>query len=363
MTASEQFTGALLIDLDALARNYRYLRAHAEPAECGAVVKADAYGVGVERVATRLLREGCTRFFVATLAEARQLREIARDASIYVLDGVLDGEADALAEIGAAPVLNSLEQIERWTGRGRALLHLDTGMARLGLTSAEVEQLAREPKRLRGIAVEFVLTHLACADEPGHPLNREQLKRFDILRAQLPSAPTSIGNSAAILIDAEHRGDLVRPGIALYGGNPFVERPNPMAPVVTLSGRILQIRRVDEALTVGYGATYGVAPPARLAVIGVGYADGYPRCLGNRATAAIAGRRVPVVGRVSMDLTVVDVSNVPQAESQPGDWVELIGAEIGIDKVAAAAGTISYEILTGLGKRLHREYRGETLSP
>jgi alanine racemase len=355
--ADESYTGALTIDLGALARNYRYLREHAAPAECGAVVKADAYGLGLEPVARRLLREGCTRFFVATLAEAVALRALTRDASIYVFDGALDGDADALVAAGATPVLNSLEQIERWAGRGRALLHVDTGMARLGLPAAEVEELARNPARLRGIDVEFTMTHLACADEPAHPLNREQLKRFELLRALLPDAPTSIGNSAAIFIDEDHRGDLVRPGIALYGGNPFAEAPNPMAPVVTLAARILQIRQVDEPLTVGYGATYAAAAPGRLAALGVGYADGYPRAAGNAATAAIAGRRVPVVGRVSMDLMCVDVSNVPPRESRVGDWVELFGTEIGIDKVAAAAGTISYEILTRLGKRLHRDYR------
>jgi alanine racemase len=351
------FTGALSIDLGAIARNYRYLGELAAPAECAAVVKADAYGLGVEPVARRLAREGCSKFFVATLAEAEQLRLLVPDASIYVFDGVIGAEADALVAARAIPVLNSLEQIERWGARGPAVLHVDTGMTRLGLATAEVQQLAAEPARLRGLSVQYVLTHLACADEPGHPLNRSQLARCDHLRAQLPPAPTSIGNSAAIFIDELHRGDLVRPGIALYGGNPFVDRANPMAPVVTLSGRILQIRQVDEGLTVGYGATYGVAPPTRLAVVGVGYADGYPRILGNRGSAAIAGRHVPVVGRVSMDLITVDVSNVPPAESRVGDWVELIGTEIGIDKVAAAANTISYEILTGLGKRLHREYR------
>ncbi len=357
MASEEQFTGSLVVDLGALARNYRHLREHAAPAECAAVVKADAYGLGVVPVARRLLAEGCTRFFVGTLAEARGRRALTRDASVYVLSGALDGEADDLAAAGAVPVLNSLEQIERWAGRGRALLHVDTGMARLGLSAAEVEQLGSTPALLRGIDVEFVLTHLACADEPGHPLNFEQLRRFELACAQLPAAPTSIGNSAAIFIDERHRGDLVRPGIALYGGNPFAHSPNPMAPVVTLLARILQIRHIEEPVTVGYGATYALAGPARLAVLGVGYADGYPRAAGNVGAASIAGRRVPVVGRVSMDLLCVDVSNVPPRESRVGDWVELFGTEIGIDKVAASAGTISYEILTRLGKRLRREYR------
>jgi alanine racemase len=346
----------LHIDLDALARNYRLLRERAAPAECAAVVKADAYGLGVAPVARRLLREGCRRFFVATLAEAAELRAVTSDAAIYVLEGVVPAAAEALVALRAMPVLKSLEQVQRWQGRGRALLHIDTGMARLGLSAAEVSVLAERRELLEGIELEFVLTHLACADEPEHPLNREQLRRFDRLRVQLPPAPTSIGNSAGDFIDSAHRGDLVRSGIALYGGNPFSDRPNPMASVVTLQAPILQIREVDEPLTVGYGATYLASPPARLAVVGVGYADGYPRNLGNRGTAAVNGTRVPVVGRVSMDLLCIDISALPPASVHVGTAVELMGPVVTLDEVAAAAGTISYEILTGLGRRPVREY-------
>lgn len=348
--------GSLRIDLDALAKNYRLLRDRAAPAECAAVVKADAYGLGVVPVARRLLREGCRRFFVATLAEAAELRTVTPDAAIYVLEGAAPAAVDELLALRVTPVLNSLEQVQRWRGCGRALLHIDTGMARLGLSSADVALLAARRELLEGIDLEFVLTHLACADEPEHPLNHEQLRRFESLRRQLPLAPTSIGNSAGSLFDSAHRGDLIRPGIALYGGNPFSDRPNPMAPVVTLRAPILQIREVAEPLTVGYGATYLASPPARLAILGVGYADGYPRCLGNRGTAAVHGRRVPVVGRVSMDLTCVDISALPRDVVRVGDAVELIGSVVGLDEVAEAAGTISYEILTGLGRRLVREY-------
>jgi alanine racemase len=347
---------SLRIDLDALAKNYRLLRDRAAPAECAAVVKADAYGLGVVPVARRLVREGCRRFFVATLAEAAELRTVAVEATIYVLEGAVPAAVDQLVALRATPVLNSLEQVQRWRGCGRALLHIDTGMARLGLSAAEVAELGARRELLDGIEIEFVLTHLACADEPEHPLNREQLRRFATLRAQLPPAPTSIGNSAGNLFDSAHRGDLVRPGIALYGGNPFNDRPNPMAPVVTLRAPILQIREVTEPLTVGYGATYVASPPARLAVVGAGYADGYPRSLGNRGVAAVHGQRVPVVGRVSMDLICVDISALPRDAVRVGDAVELIGAVVGLDEVAEAAGTISYEVLTGLGRRLAREY-------
>jgi alanine racemase len=344
------------IDLDALARNYRLLLARAKPGECAAVVKADAYGLGLERVARRLLREGCRRFFVATLAEARELRALAPDVEIGVFEGALASTADALVELEARPVLNTLEQLERWRGKGRALLHVDTGMNRLGLRAADVAALAKRADAFDGIALDFVMTHLACADEPEHPLNAEQLARFEQLRALLPRARTSIGNSAGTLTDAARRGDLARPGIALYGGNPFSDRPNSMEAVVTLTAPIHQLHEVGEPATVGYGATYVANPPARIAVVGIGYADGYPRSLGNGGTAAVAGQRVPVVGRVSMDLIALDVAAVPRDAVRVGDAVELIGPTVGLDEVAATAGTISYEILTGLGRRLVREY-------
>jgi alanine racemase len=346
----------LKIDLDALAGNYRLLRERAVPAECAAVVKADAYGLGMVPVARRLLHEGCRRFFVATLGEVTELRALAPEASIYVLEGAVLAAVDDLVALRAVPVLSSLEQIERWRGHGRALLHVDTGMTRLGLSAADVRVLADRRELLDGIEIEYVVTHLACADEPEHPQNRAQIALFDELRRLLPSAQTSIGNSAGLLLDATYRGDLVRPGIALYGGNPFVDRPNPMAAVATFLAPILQIREIAEPVSVGYGATYVARPPARLAVVGAGYADGYPRCLGNRATAALQGLRVPVVGRVSMDLICVDISALPPDAVRVGDLVELIGPTVGLDEVAAAAGTISYEILTGLGRRLLRQY-------
>ena len=346
----------LRVDLDALASNYRLLKKQAAPAECSAVVKANAYGLGMVPVARRLLREGCTKFFVATLAEAAELRALTPDASIYVLEGAVPASVDELVTLRATPVLASLEQIERWRGHGRALLHIDTGMTRLGLSAAEVRVLAARLDLLNGIELEYVITHLACADEPAHPQNRAQLRLFDELRALLPPIPTSIGNSAATFIDAAHRGDLVRPGLALYGGNPFAGRANPMTSVATYLAPVLQIRDIEDAVSVGYGATYVARPPARLAVVGSGYADGYPRSLSNRGIAALHGLRVPVVGRVSMDLICIDISALPPDSVRVGDFVELIGPTVGVDEVAEAAGTISYEILTGLGMRLVRQY-------
>lgn len=359
MPIPDSATAAVVVDLAALARNYAKLCSLAAPAECAAVVKANAYGLGVAPVARRLLRAGCRRFFVATLAEGLELRGIAPDAAIYVLEGVLAGQSAQLAEAALRPVLSSLEQAERWAAEApvrRAALHVDSGISRLGLSAVDARKLAGDDELLDRLDIEYLVTHLACADEPEHPLNRMQLERFTALRKRLPDWQTSIGNSAAIFADAAHRGDLVRPGIALYGGNPFAARPNPMERVVTLKARILQIREVDEALTVGYGATYGAGPPARLATLGIGYADGYPRALGNVGAAAVAGKRVPLVGRVSMDLLCIDVSALPLDSVRAGDWVELIGPTIALEQIATEAGTINYEILTRLGRRLHREY-------
>jgi alanine racemase len=231
-------------------------------------------------------------------------------------------------------------------------------MTRLGLSRTEVDALAADRALLSALEIECVLTHLACADEPDHNLNADQLAAFASIRARLPKAKTSIGNSAGAFLGSAYHGDLVRPGIALYGGNPFAARPNPVEPVVSLRAPILQLRTLDAPATIGYGATYAATPPARIAVVGLGYADGYPRSLGNRGVASINGTRVPIVGRVSMDLLCLDVSSVPKHDLSEGMLVDMIGDGVALDEVAASAGTISYEILTRLGGHLRREYRG-----
>ena len=355
--------GVLTINLDALARNFHTLCSTATPGECGAVVKANAYGLGIEHVARRLFAEGCQRFFVASVSEGIELRSILSEIEIYVLEGVQSGQEEAFLIAGLIPVLNSLEQIRRWRASASGtsvVVHIDTGMSRLGLSAVEVEQVSTE-NLLNELNLEYIITHLACADEPSHNLTTEQLARFNALRKKLPDAKTSIGSSPGILLDAACRGDLVRPGIALYGGNPFISGANPMEPVVTLEGVILQIREITERVTVGYGATHVVKPPARLATVGVGYADGYPRTLSNCGVVWLAGIEVPVVGRVSMDLITLDVSEVPTEQVRPGELVELVGSNILLDDVAKAAGTISYEILTGLSSRWERRYDPEDM--
>jgi len=362
---NERTAGAVLsIDLAAIAANWRQLAALCGGAQrCAAVVKADAYGLGAGEVAPALWNAGGLVFFVATLEEGLTLRRaLPRMATIAVFNGPFAGsEADFTAH-DLIPVLNCPDQIARWSAHARAvhplpaLLHIDTGMNRLGLTERETRDLQNHPESLDGIAVRGILSHLACADIPVHPLNETQANAFAAVRGLFPGLPASLANSSGIFLGPRWHGDLVRPGAALYGINPTPHRPNPMRPVVTLHGRILQVRDVDLQGTVGYGATYHVAGKGRLATVAVGYADGFLRALGNRGSGKVGNVRVPVAGRVSMDLVTFDVSAAPGV--QPGDLIELIGPDHTVDDLAAEAGTIGYEILTALGRRYCRSYKG-----
>lgn len=348
--------GVVEIDLGALARNYATLARAVAPRRCAAVVKADAYGLGVEPVARRLESAGCRHFFVATPEEGIALRGILADAEIFVLDGLAGSSPEELIAAGLTPVLNTRSEIDRWGRAGPAAVHIDTGMSRLGLAAADVEAIGRERDAAAAIDVRYVMTHLACADEPVHALNRAQLAAFDTLRSLWPDALTSIGNSAGLLLGPEFSGDLARPGIALYGANPFVRAASPVEPVVTVKGRILQLRALAPGATVGYGATFAADAKKRIAVVGIGYADGYARRLGNRGVAEVAGQRVPVVGRVSMDLVCLDVTALAADAVTEGDWATMIGGSISLEEIAALAGTINYEVLTSLGPRLERHY-------
>ena len=361
-----QFSGAVLtIDLDAIRANWRRLRDRLGATGCAAVVKADAYGLGVERVAPALADVGCRVFFVAHLDEGIQLRKLLPGAEIHVLNGLLPGSAGEFAAHGLIPVLNSLGNIDEWREFGRkdgdaprADLHIDTGMARLGLPPSEVQILRESPDRLEGVKLRYLMSHLACADEPDHKLNQQQLSGLRAAQAGLPALPVSFANSSGIFLGPDYHLDLARPGIALYGGNPAPGQPNPMEQVVRLQGKILQLRDVDTPQTVGYGASHRVAGRGRIATIAVGYADGYLRSLSNAGSGYLGDQRAPVVGRVSMDLITLDVTAIPRERCVPGAPVDLIGPHTPIDSVAAAAGTIGYEILTSLGSRYRRVYRG-----
>jgi alanine racemase len=347
--------GRLRIDLDALRANYRVF-CDAVAGAMSSVVKADAYGLGVDAVAPALWREGCRSFFVADCAEGVRLRSVLGDARIFVFEGALEDTVERLLQARLIPVINHDAQARIWRERGKAApvaVHVDTGMHRLGFP-ADVD-----PDAFDGLSVTLLMTHLACADEPAHPFTRLQRERFGEVsrrfRARFPDLVLSVGNSAGVLGGAEPNGGLGRPGIGLYGGNPLIGALSPVRPVATLEGRVLQVRRVMPGDSVGYGATFRASTPLDVAIVGIGYADGLPRLLSNRGEAYVEGRRCPVVGRVSMDLTAVDVTGLTVA---PDDWIEFMGAHVSVDEVAAWAETIPYEILTGLGRRLERRYEG-----
>ncbi len=367
-----QMAGAwLTIDLDAVAANYRHVRSACGGARTAGVVKADGYGIGAVRVARRLAREGCDLFFVAHFAEALALRDrggagVDR-AEVAVLNGVPPGcEAQAL-RTRIAPVLNGPDDVTAWHGAvaGRtdapgAYLQIETGMNRLGLDGAGLEAVrpAIEATPLAGI-----MSHFACADDPNHPMNARQLDRFTALAQSLPAAPLSLANSAGALGQPPARFDMVRPGIALYGGNPFAARANPLTPVVRLTARVLQCRWIDAGAHVGYAAAYTAQSRRRVATLSAGYADGYLRAAGGNAAALVetAGGsvQVPLIGRISMDLITIDVTDVPADSVKTGTMVTLIGGAVDVDAVGEAAGTFGYEILTSLGPRYARTYLGE----
>ena len=341
--------GRLRIDLDAIADNWRRLRGLAAPAAVAGVVKADAYGLGMDRAALALRRAGCSLFFVAGLEEGAALRAVLPDVEIAVLSAPVEGFQAAYRSHRLLPVLNHPGDLAAWPGED-AVLHIDTGMTRLGLDPADAAALDRRRFRL-------VMSHLACADEPEHGLNEAQRRLFAELAARF-DAPASLANSSGIFLGPGYRFDIARPGMALYGLNPTPGRPNPMQPVLRLEARVLQVREAARPLTVGYGAAAEARAGQRLATVAAGYADGYLRAAGPRAGVVLHGRRAPLVGRVSMDSIVVDVTGLPPGAVKPGDWAVLIGEGLDADGLAAAAGTIGYEILTSLGARYARTYTG-----
>jgi alanine racemase len=351
--------GAILeIDLGAIVANWRLLAARAAPAACAAVVKANAYGLGAGPVARDLQNAGCRIFFVATLDEGIALRAVlGQAAEIAVFNGPLPGTEHEYPAHRLTPVLNGLGQVAAWRRMNApAMLHIDTGMSRLGLPPRELAVLTDDPTLWQPIPLTAIVSHLACADTPDHALNKAQLIRFAAAKAHFPRLRASLSASSGIFLGREYHHDLVRPGAALYGVNPCPESLNPMQQVVTLKGKILQVREIDSGESVGYGAAHVMPKAGRLATVAAGYADGWLRAMSHRGSGIIAGQRAPLVGRVSMDLVTFDVSAIDPALVRPGDSVELLGAAYGVDEAAADAGTIGYEILTSLGGRYHRVY-------
>jgi alanine racemase len=357
--------GILEIDLGAIVANWKLLAAKAAPAQCAAVIKANGYGLGAAPVAKALTTAGCRLLFVATLDEGIALRSASGEQpEIAVLNGPMPGTAAEFAAHNLIPVLNEPGQVEAWRklaeqcGGLPAILHVDTGMSRLGLSAREFAGFADDLPRWKPIWWRLLMSHLACADTPEHELNESQRHRFEAARQRLPGVPASLAASSGIFLGPGYHFDLVRPGAALYGVNPQPGRPNPLRPVVRLCGKILQIREIDRGESVGYGAAHVMEAPGRVATVAVGYADGWLRSLSHCGYGHVAGTRVPLLGRVSMDLLTFDVSAVDPAVARPGAMIELLSENYGIDDVAADAGTIAYEILTALGSRYHRIYRG-----
>lgn len=359
--------GRITVDLDAVRANYRRIVTGVAPAEVAAVVKADAYGLGAARVGPALADAGCRDFFVAFLDEALQLKpRLPADARLHVLNGLAAGDEPLCAAAGIRPVLNSGPQVRRWRDTARAsrgplpaALQIDTGMSRLGMAPEELAGLLAEPDLADDIEVTLLMTHLACADTPAEAANRMQLDRFRAAVGGLRPAPRlSIANSAGSVLAPEFHGDLVRAGLALFGAAPASGLAGRLRPVLRLEARVIQVRSVETGARVGYGLTHTARRAGRLATLGVGYADGWPRRLGGRAAAWFRGVRLPVVGRVSMDSMTVDVTALAPGALSEGDLVELIGPDASVEAVAGQAGTIPYELLAGLGRRLPRAYVG-----
>ncbi len=362
----------LVVDLGALQDNFRSLAARAPGAECAGVVKANAYGLGVEPVASALARAGARTFFTGFTAEAVGLRALLPDADIFVLSPSIESDAAVLLRENLMPCLYDRAGVAAWSALGAArgapvpaAIHVETGINRLGMSEAEARALAREWKPGGWLDLRLVMSHLASGDEPNAPTNRVQLERFRALRALFPQVPASLANSAGVLLGPEYHFDLLRPGISVFGHDPhYLDTAPRVRPVATFEARLAQVKRLRAGETIGYGETFTCPHAMRVGVVLAGYADGLPRALsateGEAPLRVALGRhRVPVLGRVSMDMTVVDLGEVPEEESLPGTMVEMYGTRVSIESISERAGTIPNEILTSVGRRVPRVYVGE----
>jgi alanine racemase len=330
------------VDLAAVADNWRWFRKLAPSAAVGAVVKADSYGLGAERCARALAEAGARAFFTATSAEALAVRQaLGEGPQIFVLNGPLEADVAAFAQARLTPILNSLAQIKLWDGRGPAGLHIDTGMNRLGLGP---EELPHAAGALKDTGLALVMSHLACASEPAHPMNALQRSRFIDAASLFPKALKSLAATAGAQIGPDYHFDLIRPGVGLYGSG-GLDRGNPaLCPAITVEAPILQVRTAEPGESFGYGATATAPKRMRTATVAMGYADGYLRSLGGRGYGVFAGAKLPILGRISMDLIIIDVTGCDGA--LPGAMVEFLGPNAPLDDIAALAGTAPYELLT-----------------
>lgn len=365
-------TGVLTIDLDAIVANWRKLGSQAVPADCAAVVKADAYGCGITQVTRALAKAGCRTFFVATLDEARAAREVTATSAIYVLDGFFPGAGDQYAKIDCRPVIGDATELAEWDAfrktsgwEGKAAIHIDTGMNRLGFRVVEAQALLPRIKS-GNHGISLVMSHLTSAEMLHDPANGRQVAAFREIASLFSGVPASLANSSGIFLGSQFHFDLVRPGAALYGVNPTPEADTPVLPVlpvVDLKVRVAQVRNIEKGEHVGYGGTWTARQPTKLAIVTAGYADGYFRAAGSidnmrSAEAMVAGKRCPVAGRISMDLMAIDITALPPGATRRGALVTLLNKDITVDELAHHFGTIGYEVLTSLGKRYTRVYKG-----
>ncbi|WP_349628062.1 alanine racemase [Bradyrhizobium lablabi] len=368
--ALANYTGVMTVDLDAIVANWRKLEKTGVPAECAGVVKANAYGCGAPEVARALSNAGCKTFFVATLDEAKAVRSaVPASAAIYVLSGFFQNTGEAYAKSDCRPVIGDLNELAEWDvfcrrsgWNGGAAIHIDTGMNRLGLTIADAHGII--PRINAGDhGITLLMSHLVSAEQLNNPVNARQLTAFREIASEFSGVPASLSNSSGVFLGPQFQFDMVRPGAALYGVNPTPEADNPMQPVVEVKARIVQIRSIERGDTVGYGGTWTARRPTRLAIVAAGYADGYFRAAsandGTRgAEVVVAGKRCPIAGRISMDLMAVDITDLEKNAVRRGHMATLLGEGITVDELAHHFGTIGYEVLTSLGSRYARIYKG-----
>ncbi len=360
-------SGELVVDLHAIRQNYKIIDSKSDiSCETGVCVKANAYGLGIEQVARALYDEGARSFFVATVDEGIELRNILPDTVIYILNGFFDTDFDAYCKYSLVPALNSLHEVTLYKKQLLqfgytlpAILHFDTGINRLGIPCDEADAIFNDLSMLDGMDIKYVISHFASSDESNNPYNEEQFKKFQKIMEHFPEGKFSLCNSGGVFLSDKYHLDMVRTGIALYGGNPTdLFDKNPMKSVVSLNVPVLQIKRVKQGETVGYNGSYRFHENGNIAIISVGYADGLLRSISNEGVLFWKGYKMPIRGRVSMDLVICDLLEIPEKEyPKIGDMVEVLGKHQSIDDLAKSAGTISYEVLTSLGSRYKRTYK------
>jgi alanine racemase len=366
-TLDNTIYSSALIDLQAVASNYKKLVNISKSGQCAAVIKADAYGLGAEALTPTIANQGCQTFFTAYIDEGislrKTLKQMNHNARIYVLNGFFPKCESLFVEHDLTPVLCTVEQIHLWQAHARTLnrplaaaLHVDTGMRRTGIPYHDFWNLIDTPDTFQGIALSLIISHLACSDHLNHPHNERQLEKAKKIHERLPTVPFSLSNSGGIFLSSDYHFNLTRSGMAIYGMNPTPYKENSMAPVLSLWSRIYQVQDVNEGQSIGYGQSYYTQAPAKIATLALGYADGYPWQATPESSVMISGYPARIVGRISMDLMTVDVTNIPNHLVVPGAWAQVVGDHLSIDEIAKMSKTIPYEVLLGLGKRFHRVY-------